>query len=352
LAQSGLASAWPRAVGVTVAPLSTRSPARFAPVFVLAPARSFSSVVAAMLGQHPQLYGFPELRIFRAARVGNLLSEPPAGEAMPARERAAGLLRALAQTHEGEQSAAAAERAWRWLGERADWDVALLFDQLLARVEPLTGVEKSPETSLTDEALDRVDRAYPSARYLHLVRHPWATVASMMTAWKPLSYWPVADECAAQFCTELWLAQHGRIEAFGVRIGSGRFLRLRAEDALNRAATVLPRLCEWLAVDTSEHCIAEMLRPERSPYAGWGPAGATGGFDPSFLARPRRRDVVLPGSLAAPASWRLDRHTHSAAILLGSRYGYAGPGQHETFRSGGLARISDVSPPGAHGRIG
>src|SRR3954453_7949488 len=204
----------------------TRSPTRFAPVFVLAPARSFSSVVAAMLGQHPQLYGFPELRIFRAARVGALLSEPPPGQGMPARERAAGLLRALAQTHEGQQSAAAAERAWRWLGDRADWDVALLLDQLLARVQPLTGVEKSPETSLTDAALDRVDRAYPGARYLHLVRHPWATVASMMAAWRPVVYWPVRPEHAAQFCTELWLAQHGRIEAFGGRVRSDRFIRL------------------------------------------------------------------------------------------------------------------------------
>jgi hypothetical protein len=96
-------------------------------------------------------------------------------------------------------------------------------------------------------------------------------------------------------------------------------------------------------VDTDERCIAEMVRPERSPYAGWGPAGAAGGFDPSFLDRPQRRDVVLPGSLAAPGSWRLDRHTYSAAILLGFRYGYAGPGQHEALRSAGTGLARDLS---------
>jgi hypothetical protein len=35
-------------------------------LLVLAPPRSFSSVVAAMLGQHPQMYGMPELQLFGA----------------------------------------------------------------------------------------------------------------------------------------------------------------------------------------------------------------------------------------------------------------------------------------------
>lgn len=320
---------------MTTSSLPARSPTRFAPVFLLAPARSFSSVIVTMLGQHPQLYGFPELRLFRAERVGGLLAEPPPGTGMPARDRTAGLVRALAQTHEGEQSAAAAERAWRWLAERGDWEVARLFDHLLAQVAPLVGVEKSPETSLTDVALAHADQAYPAARYVHLVRHPWATVASMMAAWKPVSYWPVPHERAAQFCTELWLAQHGRIAAFGARIGSARYLRVRAEDVLNRAAVVLPRLCDWLAIDAHERCIADMLRPERSRYAGSGPACASGGFDPSFMARPRRRDVVLPALTTAPASWRLHRHTQSAAIRLGYSFGYQGPGQYEPLRPAG-----------------
>ena len=34
------------------------------PVFVLAAPRSFSSVVCAMLGQHPELHGLPETHLF------------------------------------------------------------------------------------------------------------------------------------------------------------------------------------------------------------------------------------------------------------------------------------------------
>src|SRR5262249_10281696 len=47
----------------------------FAPVFVLAPARSHSSVAVAMLSQHPAMYGFPELRLFRARDVAGLLKD-------------------------------------------------------------------------------------------------------------------------------------------------------------------------------------------------------------------------------------------------------------------------------------
>src|SRR5262249_46194462 len=44
-----------------------------APVFILCPIRSFSSVACAMLGQHPELYAFPELRLFNADTVEGVM---------------------------------------------------------------------------------------------------------------------------------------------------------------------------------------------------------------------------------------------------------------------------------------
>src|SRR5215471_9146479 len=70
------------------------------PLFILAPPRSFTSVVCAMLGQHPQMYGLPELHLFAAETVRD-------------RTRLAeqkdfnihhGLLRVIAQLYFGEQS--------------------------------------------------------------------------------------------------------------------------------------------------------------------------------------------------------------------------------------------------------
>jgi Sulfotransferase family len=325
----------PAAVGNDGLP---RDPGRFRPLFLLAPARSCSSVVVAMLGQHPRLYGFPELRLFRAARVGQLLVEPAAGDGMPARERAAGLLRALAQLHDGEQSPESVDRAWQWLRQRQDWDVAAVLDELLRLIAPVTGVEKSPETSLTDGALVRAARAYPQARYVHLVRHPWSTVASMTVAWGPLDYWHVPRDRAAQFCATVWLEQHRRILDFGARLGPDRFLRLRAEDILNQPADVLASVCRWLGIEDDGEHVAAMSAPELSPYASPGPPNASGGFDPSFLRWPRRRDVTLPASLAAPASWRLECGTYHAVIGLARRLGYGAAGQGVSLGRPGLGR--------------
>src|SRR5689334_6847091 len=100
------------------------------PLFVLAPARSCSSVVVTMLGGHPGLYAFPELRLFRADTVAGLLTEPPTGQGMPVRERTAGLCRAIAELHEHEQSAESVSRAIAWLEDRRDWPAGRVLDHL------------------------------------------------------------------------------------------------------------------------------------------------------------------------------------------------------------------------------
>ena len=45
------------------------------PVFILSPPRSFSTVVCSMLGQHPQLYGLPEIDLFGAESTGGFLKQ-------------------------------------------------------------------------------------------------------------------------------------------------------------------------------------------------------------------------------------------------------------------------------------
>src|SRR5277367_299883 len=54
-----------------------RDPCRFAPLFVLAPPRSYTSVIAAMIGQHPELAGLPELKPFSYRTVGELEASLP-----------------------------------------------------------------------------------------------------------------------------------------------------------------------------------------------------------------------------------------------------------------------------------
>ncbi len=320
---------------------SRRVDCRFAPLYVLAPARSCSSLIVAMLGQHPELYGFPELRLFRAKRVAELLLDPAPGEGMLASEMMAGLLRGLAQLHDSQQTVGAVERAYWWLERHTHWSVESVFDHLLELISPLTGVEKSPETSRTDDALQRASAAYPRARILHLVRHPWSTVQSMLNAWSSLSYWSVDQEAAPRYCLNVWLEQHRRIAMFGESLRSDQFMRIRSEDIVDRSFDVLPVFCRWMGIDDSDDSLRAMMNPERSPYASHGPVNARGGYDPKFLANPRLRRVQIPPR-AVPDEWRIDDQSLRAVVNLARQFGYdsnvssSSPGSPS---SGGFRRI-------------
>src|SRR5580658_5716804 len=149
-----------------------RDASRHAPVVVLSPPRSFSSVVTAMLGQHPELYGFPELGIFAAEQAGGVR-----GDGM-ARIRP-GLAQAVAELGWGAQGPGELAQARAWLAARQALDMVDVYDALLDQIAPLRGVEKTPTTLLQAGALDRATDAYPRACFLHLTRHPLTALRSL-----------------------------------------------------------------------------------------------------------------------------------------------------------------------------
>jgi hypothetical protein len=74
------------------------------PVFVLSTARAYSSVVSTMIGQHPLLYGFPELKLFACPTIGEVEASLPGTSALI--DRSPGLVRAVAELLFGNQSLA------------------------------------------------------------------------------------------------------------------------------------------------------------------------------------------------------------------------------------------------------
>jgi hypothetical protein len=305
-----------------VARPENRDPHRFAPAFVAAPARSHSSVIVTMLGQHPQLHSFPELILFRGERVGDLLEMAARDTLMPLKVKMAGLLRALAEEHEGKQSEESVARALVWLQMRADWPVADVFDHLLECAAPETGVEKSPENTGRDDYLDRMNTAYPRARYLHLVRHPAASVKSMYQAWWPTNRWNVQAELFHQFCLGIWYHQHSRILRFANNLPESRYMRVRSEDIVNNPQETLPSVCRWLGIDDSQAAVGAMCHPEESAYARRGPGSAPCGNDPKFLDSPTLRPSPIPVELPLPAEWVIDPWNHLRILELAQQFGY------------------------------
>jgi hypothetical protein len=307
-----------------IAPRVSRDPFRFAPVFVLISPRSYSSVITAMVGQHPQLAGLPELKLFLYRSVGELdASLPEHIRSRGIAHRSPGLVRAIAHFVFGDQSAAAAGDALRWLRARAEWTGAEVLDSLLAAVHPRVAVEKSPETSMTATALERLADGYPRARYLHLVRHPTASALSMAQHWTShVPADPLPDLPAT--CLAAWLETHRRILRFAAGVPGERYLRVRAEDVLNDPEVRLASVARWLGVRDDPQAITAMRHPEASPFARFGPTdpGVTGGNDPKFLADPIPRKAALPLSLERPHAWDIGPEFWSGVVELATELGY------------------------------
>lgn len=286
------------------------------PVLILCPPRSFSSVAGTMLGQHPQLYGFPELSLFAAETLGELAALFM--EHSPFRYPP-GLLRTLAQLHAGEQSEKEVACAQTWLDGRQHWTTRRLFDYLLQRVAPNAGVDMSPQTAVTRGSLRRALAAYPQAKLLHLVRHPVTAVPSLQQHLLP-------GGCEPEHAAFYWLFVHRNILKMTRALPPERVRGIRGEELLARPEDGLAAIAAWLGVRADREAIQAMKHPERSPYARPGPPNAPLGNDPNFLRDPRLRLAELPASLRAPAEWEIHPPLWRRVVECARALGYAGAG--------------------------
>jgi hypothetical protein len=308
---------------------------RFTPLFLLAPARSFTSVVATMIGQHPQLVGLPELKLFGYPTIGALeASLPSYWIERGFTHRSPGLVRALAQFEFGAQTAEGLKAARAWLRRRRHWSGAAVLDALLARIAPRMAVEKSPENVGSAAALRRLAAAYPDARFLHLTRHPMTTQASMAQhLLRTVPERPRLGEPMAGIAA--WCEVHERILRFADALPDTRIIRLRAEDILNDPRPPLRTIAAWLGLRTDDAAIEAMGHPEASPFGRFAAAesGVIGGHDHGFLSDPVPRRVEIPPTIEPPPGWYGERSLWQRMAALARRLGY------------GDARARGAAPP-------
>jgi hypothetical protein len=277
-----------------------------------------------MIGQHPELAGLPEMKLFCYSTVGELdASLPRYWIERGVKHRSPGLVRAIAQFEFGDQCAASVESARQWLRERSHWSGADVFDLVMERLHPRATVEKSPDTTVTDDALARMALAYPRARYLHLTRHPITTLRSMVAHWNrtvpgaPMEGLPMSGIAS-------WVETQCRILSLAARVPGKSYLRVRAEDVLNDMRPRLKAIAEWAGVRTDEAAITAMTHPETSPFASTGEAGTgiTGGNDASFLSHPVPRPVEVLRTVEQPVDWVGHPELWQLALEVANQLGY------------------------------
>ena len=285
------------------------------PLIILAPGRSFTSVVCAMIGQHPQMFPLPEthLLVCKTMREWWLLS----GNNIIGH----GLLRDVAEIVFGAQSVSTIKLARLWLLRRLDRTTGAVIKELAERVFPFAIVEKTPWTVHRIEIMRRALRVFPKAKFLHLVRHPRGYGQSQFKQWKSLK--PVTHPYILSILVDgqldysthppnfdpqtNWYKLHNNILSFLATVPPEQQMRVRGEDLLVDPDYHLRSITEWTGVRADSEAIDAMKHPERSPFARFGPINARYGQDPDFFAHPALRPTKPhQESLEGPLPWRKD----------------------------------------------
>ena len=275
-----------------------------------------------MLGQHPALYGLPEVNPFIADTLGKTVTT--LGLVRP--RSLDGLYRVVAELEFGDQSERTIELAKAWTQQRRSWSMRELLDHISATIAPRSWIDKSPSTVLSKDGLARARRMFPDAHYLHLTRHPRPTCNSIHTlVSKNRANGLIARRMPkGKDPEESWLRTNLGICRFTAAMPPGQCMTIRGEDLLGDPTTYLLQICEWLGIDSDPDVVESMLHPETSPYAKIGPRSAPFGNDPGYLRNPKftRRDIPV-SHLDGALEWRDDdRRFSSQTIELAHRLGY------------------------------
>jgi hypothetical protein len=291
------------------------------PVFLLALPRCHSAVVAAMLGQHPQMYDFPETHLFSAPTMEKWweLSEQSAFH------MADGLLRAVAQLFFEEQTEKSVRAAEGWLRRRNHYTTSLVFESLAEKLGVRVPVEGSSSLVSRPAALQRMLSMFPLARFIYVLRHPRGFGEFLMKGIEaaarqgPVPYWMLnlasfPGAAASEDGTphrdpgfdpqRAWYVLNANACEFLKLVPADQTMLLHTEDLFRERRPTLERIASWLGLRTDEEAIEAMEHPERSLYACLGPPNARYGNERAFLENPMSLPAPSEDTLEGPLSWR------------------------------------------------
>ena len=254
-----------------------------------------------MIGQHPQMYGLPEVNLFAAddyKGLNRLYQLRPGFRH--------GLLRAVAELGLSKQTEDNIRVARKWLEENAETISAALYRDLADWADPRRLVDKSPIYVFSPSNLQRIKRAFPDAYYIHLVRHPRDTCESILKlrgmVEEGMEKIKLGDQAKAIMKNRyqkiaqiddpdsLWLKPHLNIAEFLETIPPSRQMFVHGETFMADPKEFLKDICLWLGIDAGTEAIEAMHHPENSPFACMGPKNARLGNDPSYLEDPPLRE--------------------------------------------------------------
>jgi acyl transferase domain-containing protein/acyl-CoA synthetase (AMP-forming)/AMP-acid ligase II/pimeloyl-ACP methyl ester carboxylesterase len=218
--------------------------------FILSSPRSGSTLLRVMLAGHPDLVSPPELHLLPFATMQDRQQE------LATSYLGEGLQRALMEL-KGIDAAASQQLIAELVAKNtATAEVYQMLQQLSG--DRLL-IDKSPTYANDINNLYAAEATFSNAKYIHLVRHPYAVIESFarMRMDKLLG----ASEASPDRLAEaIWTQSNQNVLDFTQTIDPNRVLLVHYEELVARPESVMERICEFLAIP---------FRPEvLTPYQG------------------------------------------------------------------------------------
>ena len=264
--------------------------------FILSSPRSGSTLLRVMLAGHPALLSPPELHLLPFNSMGERSQELALSHLGEGLQRAFMELKGI----DAQQSQALVED----LIEK-DLSIERIYAMLLEQAGDRLLVDKSPTYAFHREILERAEALFADAKYIHLVRHPYAVIESFCRMrMDKLIGLETADP--DQLAESIWTRSNQNILDFFAAIAPERHHLVRYEELVTEPSRVMQELCQFLDLGFDP----SMLKPyegKRMTDGIYNQSLSLG--DPNFRKHDQIdpslgeawKDIQLPHQLAAEA---------------------------------------------------
>lgn len=279
-------------------------------MFVLAPPRSGTTLLRVMLAGHSRLFAAPELQLLPFGTLGQRRAAFTGRFSLWLE----GTIRALM-----ELRCCDAEAAKALMQEYEDRDCSThdFYRVLQDWVAPRILVDKTPQYVLDRACLERAERVFDGALYVHLVRHPGAMVRSFERFHVHQVLFLKEHGFAARQLGELvWLLAHRNAAEFLRGIPAERQFRLRFEDLVSSPRGAMEALCGRFGLPFEEEMIEPYRNLDRKMTDGIYPQSTPMG-DTEFLARDRIDPAAARSALGGEPQGGLSELTWELAAAFG-----------------------------------
>ena len=235
-------------------PLSKTAKRNPPAVFILSPPRSGSTLLRMMLDGHPALCSPPELHLLPFERMGERGRQL---DQLGYPWLRVGLKETLAQLER-----LTPEQAQRRTEQLEADDVAIqkVYRLLQDLIEGRLLVDKSPSYAMCPAWLLRAEHMFEGAKYLHLIRHPYAVIESFvrMRFHGHLigNHFGTWDDNPWLYAEKGWAVAHRNTLKFFQDIDPNRHCQVYFEDLVSQPGSVMKQVCDFLNVPFDDRVLA------------------------------------------------------------------------------------------------